>query len=120
MPLSESWTVRNSPPPASAACQRVDHDHNVRLRGLHGAFDKLQTFNARLAQYARLTGRDAHEARQRFIRARLQMARDDQTLHGLRADGVGRDVPVAQPDDERLPARPQQLAQRPAHGAHGI
>ena len=40
------------------------------------------------------------------------MPRHDHVPHGLRPDGVGRDLPVAKPHDERLPARPQKLAQR--------
>ena len=31
---------------------------------------------------------------------RAQVARDEHALHGVRSDGVGRDRPVAEPDDE--------------------
>ena len=56
----------------------------------------------------------------RLWQLRAQMPRHDVIADGLGPDGVWSDLPVAEPDDERLPARPQQLAQRPAHGAHGI
>ena len=101
-------------PPRLRRGQRVDDDDDVRLRRLHRAFHERQTLDARLPQHARLAGRDARQTRQRLGQLRAQMPRHDEIADGLGPDGVGRDLPVAEADDERLPARPQQLAQRPA------
>ena len=39
---------------------------------------------------------------------RAQVARDEHALHGVRPDGVGRDRPVAEPDDEHGSLRHQR------------
>ena len=87
--------------------QCVDDDDGVRLRRLHGALHKLQTFDARLPQNTRLTGGHAGQPRDRLQNTVPQVPRHDHVPHGLRPDGVGRNVPVAKPHNKRLPARPQ-------------
>lgn len=87
--------------------QCVNDDDSVRLRRLHGALHKLQTFDACLPQNTRLTGGHAGQPRDRLQNTVPQVPRHDHVPHGLRPDGVRRDLPVAQSHDERLPARPQ-------------
>ena len=53
---------------------------------------------------------------------RAQVARDEHALHGVRSDGVGRDRPVAEPDDEhgRLRHQRQGGAQELGKGLRGV
>ena len=48
------------------------------------------------------------------------MVCDNQVFHSLRADCIRRDVPVAESDDERLPAWSQQFTQRSPYCPRGI
>ena len=51
-----------------------------------------------------------------------QVARDEHALHGVRSDGIGRDRPVAEPDDEhgRLRHQRQGGAQELRKGLRGV
>ena len=53
---------------------------------------------------------------------RAQVARDEHALHRVRSDGIGRDRPVAEPDDEhgRLRHQRQGGTQELGKGLRGV
>ena len=102
---------------ADAACfprgKRVDGDDRVGLRVFDYALHHFRRFQPRNAQHARRDGAYAPQpSLERDGRVFTHMARNEHAVDRARAERIGRDAPVSQPDDEHRAELREHSGQR--------